>query len=259
MSSASPALWSSPPEIRQSEPPRPAGGGRSGKGRACPSRARPPTEPRGTRRRDVGPVGRLLVWTSTSLTGEFVATTHATACTRRVPPSVRTRPRRPPARRLVHRGSAVSRPPARWMPPDSPLRYLSGWNRPWSGSAGRAAAEAGERGVIRPVDGPGRPAEPPRALFPGPRGRSRGGEEVAVEAGEIAVEPLVAARRLDAVDGGGLGLVHLPGGIEAAVFDQDVVIVVELGGEMAGRARRHATADRAAVEHDDALPARASS
>jgi hypothetical protein len=78
------------------------------------------------------------------------------------------------------------------------------------------------------------------------------GEQVAVEAGEIAVEPLLADDRLDAVDGGDLGGADLACGVDAAGLDQDVVIVVELGGEVAGGARRHAAADRAAVEHDDA-------
>ena len=49
-----------------------------------------------------------------------------------------------------------------------------------------------------------------------------------------------------------LGGADLACGVDAAGLDQGVVIVVELGGEVAGGARRHAAADRAAVEHDDA-------
>jgi hypothetical protein len=114
------------------------------------------------------------------------------------------------------------------------------------------AAEARDRRLIGPVD-----REPDlarrRVLFLQDRGVGLGsGEQVAVEAGEIAVEPLLADDRRDAVDGRDLGGADLACGVHAAGLDQDVVIVVELGGEVAGGARRHAAADRAAVEHDDA-------
>lgn len=79
-------------------------------------------------------------------------------------------------------------------------------------------------------------------------------EKIAVQALEAAIDALLARDLLDAVDSGGLGLVHLPRLVEAAQFDQLVVVVVEFGGEVGGGARRHASADRTAVEHDHGSP-----
>jgi hypothetical protein len=72
-----------------------------------------------------------------------------------------------------------------------------------------------------------------------------------VHAAEVAVDLLVTRNLLDAIDGGGLRVVDLPGLVETAHFDQLVIVVVEGGGEMGGGARAHAPADGPAVEHHD--------
>jgi hypothetical protein len=116
--------------------------------------------------------------------------------------------------------------------------------------------------------GPGVPARDGRSLGPGDarepdlpgsveflveqRDFSPGAEEqVAVQALEVAVDALLARDLLDAVNGGGLGLVDLPRLVETPQLDQLVVPVVEFGGEVGGGTRRHAPADRATIKHHD--------
>jgi hypothetical protein len=78
-----------------------------------------------------------------------------------------------------------------------------------------------------------------------------GDVEIAVEALEVARDALLARHLLDPVHRRGVGAVDLGCLVEAAHADHLVVVVVEVGGEVAGGAGGHATADRPAVEHDD--------
>src|SRR5205085_1835070 len=78
-------------------------------------------------------------------------------------------------------------------------------------------------------------------------------EQVAVQPGEVAVDPLLAGDRLDAVDGGGVARGGQRRRLGAAGALQLGVAVVEGVGQVGGGPAGLAAGDRAVVQHDDRL------
>lgn len=77
-------------------------------------------------------------------------------------------------------------------------------------------------------------------------------EQITIHAGEIAGDGVFRRDPFDAVDGGDLTFRELAGFVLVAALNQLEIEIVEFRSEVRRGARGHASADAAAVEHDDA-------
>src|SRR5690606_31371745 len=113
------------------------------------------------------------------------------------------------------------------------------------------AVEAGHRRALRPLDLDAELAAGLELALEHVDPARLRGDEIAVEPAEVAIDRLVAADCLDAVDRRDLALVQPPRLVRPAHADQLVVVIVEFGGEVSRGPRGHPAADRAAVDDDD--------